>query len=37
VVEFGGQTPKAVWVPRGTVHAGEGAPGAARVYVYEIK
>jgi hypothetical protein len=37
VVEFGGPAPKATWVARGTVHAGEGAASASRVYVYEIK
>lgn len=37
VVAVGGQSPRATWVPRGTVHGDEGAGSASRVYVFEIK
>jgi len=37
VVALGSGSPRAVWVKRGTVHSDEGAGGAARVYVFEIK
>jgi hypothetical protein len=37
VVSIGGKTPAAAWVKQGTEHSGEGAGGAARVYVFEIK
>ena len=33
---FDGSTPKAVFVPAGTVHAGP-APGAGRAFIFEIK
>lgn len=37
VVSTGGRMPRAVWVPRGTVHVGEGSDAASRVYAFEIK
>jgi hypothetical protein len=37
VVALGGQSPRAIWVKRGTVHGDEGAGNAPRVYVFEIK
>jgi hypothetical protein len=37
VAAIDGQKPRAVWVPRGTVHADEGAGTASRYYVFEIK
>ena len=37
VVAIGGQSPRAVWVNRGTVHRDEGTGGASRLYVFEIK
>jgi len=37
VVGLGNGTPRALWVKRGTVHSDEGAGGAPRVYVFEIK
>ena len=37
VVGLGDQSPKAQWVARGTVHNGEGAGNARRVFVFEIK
>ena len=32
-----GRNPRAVWVPRGTVHSDEGVGAAPRIYVFEIK
>jgi len=37
VAAIDGQTPRAVWVKRGTVHSDEGAGAASRYYVFEIK
>jgi hypothetical protein len=37
VVSLGGQSPRATWVKQGTVHGDEGASGASRLYVFEIK
>jgi hypothetical protein len=37
IVALGNQAPRATWVKQGTVHAEEGAGGAARFYVFEIK
>ena len=37
VVSIAGGKPAAAWVKQGTEHAGEGASGASRVYVFEIK
>jgi hypothetical protein len=37
VVVVDGQKPRALWVPKGTVHSDEGAPASARVYVFELK
>ena len=37
VAAIDGQNPRAVWVRRGTVHDDEGAGGASRVYIFEIK
>jgi hypothetical protein len=37
VIAFTGKSPKASFVPRGTVHNDEGAAGADRVYVVELK
>jgi hypothetical protein len=37
VVAIDGQSPRAVFVKRGTVHADEGAGKASRFYVFEIK
>jgi len=37
VVAFKGTTPRVTFVPRGTVHGDEGAAGADRMYVFEIK
>jgi len=36
-VAIDGRNPRAVWVPRGTVHADEGVGSAARIYVFELK
>jgi hypothetical protein len=30
-------TPRVTWIPKGTAHADEGAPGASRVYLFELK
>jgi hypothetical protein len=35
-VTIGGPTPRAEWIPKGTVHTGEGAARGGRVYVFEI-
>ena len=37
VAAIDGQQPRAVWIPRGTVHTGEGAGKASRLYVFEVK
>ena len=37
VVAIDGRSPRALWVPRGTVHAAEGTGSAPRVYVFELK
>ncbi|HJZ70328.1 MAG TPA: hypothetical protein VKE51_01235 [Vicinamibacterales bacterium] len=37
VAAIDGQTPRALFVKRGTVHADEGAGTASRYYVFEIK
>jgi len=37
VAAIDGQTPRAIFVKRGTVHADEGAGAASRYYVFEIK
>jgi hypothetical protein len=37
VVAFKGTTPHVTFVPRATVHGDEGAAGADRMYVFEIK
>jgi len=37
VVAIDGRSPRALWVPRGTVHAAEGTGSAARVYLFELK
>ena len=37
VVSFTGGMPSATFVKKGTSHQGEGAPGAERAYVYELK
>ena len=37
VVVIDGQNPRAMWVPRGTVHANEGTTGTSKVYVFELK
>jgi hypothetical protein len=37
VVSFSAGMPSATFVKRGTSHQGEGAPGAERAYVYELK
>ena len=37
VAAIDGQTPRAIWVQRGTVHDDEGAGAAARYYVFVIK
>ena len=37
VVAIGGPTPTAAWIKQGTVHAGEGADHASRMYVFELK
>jgi len=37
VVVVDGHKPRALWVPKGTVHSDEGAPASARVYVFELK
>jgi hypothetical protein len=34
---FAGKSPKATFVPRGTVHNDEAAAGADRVYVVDLK
>jgi hypothetical protein len=36
-VAIDGRNPRAVWVPRGTVHADEGVGAAPRIYILEIK
>jgi len=36
-VAIDGRNPRAVWVPRGTVHADEGVGSAPRIYVFELK
>src|SRR5262249_17874621 len=37
VAAINGENPRAVWIPRGTVHDDEGAGAASRYYVFEIK
>jgi hypothetical protein len=37
VVAIDGQTPRASWIKRGTVHSDEGGDNASRIYVFEIK
>jgi hypothetical protein len=37
VVAFRGETPRATFVTRGTVHGDDGTAGADRVYVFELK
>jgi hypothetical protein len=37
VVAIDGRSPRALWVPRGTVHVAEDTGSAARVYVFELK
>jgi len=37
VVAIDGRSPRAVWIPRGTVHGDEGAGNASRIFVFEIK
>jgi len=37
VIAFNGRTPRATFVKQGTVHADEGAAGADRLYVVELK
>jgi hypothetical protein len=37
VIAFAGKSPKATFVSRGTVHNDEGATGADRLYVVELK
>jgi len=37
VIAFTGRTPNVTFVPKGTVHADEGASGADRLYVVELK
>jgi len=36
-VAFEKPAPRVTWIPKGTAHADEGAPGAARVYLFELK
>ena len=36
-VAIDGRNPRAVWVPRGTVHADDIAGPASRIYVFELK
>ena len=37
VVAIDGRTPRALWVPRATVHAAEDIGSASRVYIFELK
>ena len=37
VVAIDGRSPRALWVPRGTVHVAEDTGSASRVYVFELK
>jgi len=37
VIAFAGKTPKVTFVPRGTIHNDESAPGADRLYAIELK
>ena len=37
VVAIDGDSPRATWVPQGTVHSDEGTGHASRVYVFEMK
>jgi hypothetical protein len=37
VVAIDGRSPRALWVPQGTVHASEGTESASRFYVFELK
>ena len=36
-VAFESAAPRVTWIPKGTAHADEGAPHAARVYLFELK
>jgi hypothetical protein len=36
-VAFESAAPRVAWIPKGTAHADEGAPNAARVYLFELK